>query len=108
MNSSSRPASISLAGGEFSVAYQPIVDLGRRLTVGSEALLRWTSPGSRGGGAGGLHPDRRAERADHSDRTVGDDHRMRGCSTSPTPARHPARSEHLGATVDGWHVLGMA
>jgi diguanylate cyclase (GGDEF)-like protein/PAS domain S-box-containing protein len=35
---------VALAGGELSVAYQPIVDLGRRLTVGSEALLRWTHP----------------------------------------------------------------
>lgn len=35
---------VALTGGELSVAYQPIVDLGRRLTVGSEALLRWTHP----------------------------------------------------------------
>ena len=99
---------VALTGGELSVAYQPIVDLDRRVTVGSEALLRWNSPGSRGGGTGGLHPDRRAKRADHSDRTVGDDHRVWGCSTSPTRARHPALGEHLGASVDGWHVLGMA
>ena len=35
---------VALTGGELSVAYQPIVDLDRRVTVGSEALLRWTHP----------------------------------------------------------------
>jgi diguanylate cyclase (GGDEF)-like protein/PAS domain S-box-containing protein len=35
---------VALMAGQLSVAYQPIVDLGRRMTVGSEALLRWTHP----------------------------------------------------------------
>jgi diguanylate cyclase (GGDEF)-like protein/PAS domain S-box-containing protein len=35
---------VALAAGQLSVAYQPIVNLSRRRTVGSEALLRWTHP----------------------------------------------------------------
>jgi len=35
---------VALMTGQLSVAYQPIVNLSRRLTVGSEALLRWTHP----------------------------------------------------------------
>ncbi|PRC59709.1 GGDEF domain-containing protein, partial [Mycobacterium sp. ITM-2017-0098] len=36
-----------IAGGEFVVEYQPIVELRTRRIVGSEALVRWRHP-SRG------------------------------------------------------------
>ena len=49
---------------EFSVVYQPIVDLGTGVVRGVEALLRWQHPELAGGLAGRLHPDVGVRRLD--------------------------------------------
>ena len=54
---------LGLERGEFSVHYQPEIDIGSGTIVGVEALLRWHSPTRGNVTPGAVHPDRRGDRA---------------------------------------------
>ncbi|MDY7557713.1 EAL domain-containing protein [Cryobacterium sp. 10C3] len=41
---SSAAVGLAIANGEFTVVYQPIIDLDTMRAAGVEALLRWTHP----------------------------------------------------------------
>ena len=57
---------LGLKRGEFSVHYQPEVDLETQRIVGVEALVRWNSPTRGAVVPGPVHPGRRGDRPDHA------------------------------------------
>ena len=74
----------ALADEQFSLVYQPMLDLESERIVGVEALLRWNHPTAGVVQPGRVHPDRRGERPDRPDSGA-------GCSSGP------ARRARLGA-----------
>jgi diguanylate cyclase (GGDEF)-like protein len=61
----------ALAGGEFELHYQPLVDISADKISGFESLLRWRHPEKGHDLAGRIHSGRRGHRADRITRRVG-------------------------------------
>ena len=75
----------ALAAGEFSLAYQPQINLASNELIAMEALLRWNHAGARTGAAVGVHSARRGDRPDRPARRMG-------------VARRPATRRRAGRT----------
>ena len=61
----------ALERGEFTLHYQPLIDLAAGRISGAEALLRWPQPDQRLMSPARVHPDRRGHGAHHSARRMG-------------------------------------
>ena len=98
----------AMALSEFSLVYQPQINLQRATVTGFEALLRWQSPGR--GAAGRVHPDRGRYRHHRHDRRMGGADRLPGggdlaepvhglgqCVGDPVPDAEPGRGHRIRA-----------
>ena len=86
----------AIAEDGLSVAYQPIMNASGEKMAGVEALCRWHHPDARQRPAGRFHPDRRAQRADHSARRMG---AAQGLPRGEALERADARGQRLAAAV---------
>ena len=82
----------ALERGEFSLAYQPLVDLQQDRVAGFEALLRWHASEARRCRARPVHPDRRRDRPDRRASA-------NGCCARPAP-QAMNWPEHISVAVN--------
>ena len=90
----------ALERDQFSLHYQPKVDMATGQITGVEALLRWTHPDLGAGVAGAVHSACRGDRADRADRPLGAEGGLR--------AEHGLAAPRPAAGVDGGQPVAAA
>jgi diguanylate cyclase (GGDEF)-like protein len=95
----------ALANDEFTVYYQPLVNLEKNQICGFEALLRWHHPDARQRPARRLHRPGRGNRPDHSDRRLGAEEGLRRGGELAGPSQDCR--QHLAGTVHVPAVRGV-
>ena len=86
--------------GEFSLAYQPVVDAQTLEIMSFEALLRWHNPELGQISADQVHPDRRGNRHARADRRMGAADRLpRGCDLARATFRSRSTSRRASCAT---------